>query len=142
MERSSCRCCGKGYIFVVNMERNGCINHASTNHFIERKTNKDPRLFRLESCPPWLQFNKFILGGYRCHLSTSQCVESLFYIHNETFNIYSHGKYGSKKNSFCKRSQILGLQIPELLEQELSKEELYGVRIKKFSFSSIGVTSR
>lgn len=69
-------------------------------------------------------------------------MESLFYIHNETFNIYSHGKYGSKKNSFCKRSQILGLQIPELLEQELSKEELYGVRIKKFSFSSMGVTSR
>ena len=115
------------------MGRNGCMNHVSNNHFIERKTAKDPRLFRLESCPPWLQFNKFILGGYRCHLSTSQCVESLFYIHNETFNIYSHGKYGSKKNSFFKRSQILGLQIPELLEQELSKKEFHGVRRSNFS---------
>ncbi|KAJ7376369.1 Progestin and adipoQ receptor member 4 [Desmophyllum pertusum] len=73
------------------MEKNGCINHLNNNHIIEKKRPKDPPLFRLESCPPWLRFNKYILGGYRCHLSTSQCVDSLFYIHNETFNIYSHG---------------------------------------------------
>lgn len=90
VRRSSCRLGSKS---AVNMEKNGCINHASSKHFFARKRAKVPPLFRLESCPPWLQFNKYILAGYRCHLSTSQCVNSLFYIHNETFNIYSHGKY-------------------------------------------------
>ena len=75
------------------MAKNGYVNHVSDNHIIEKKRTKDPPLIRLESCPRWLQFNRYILGGYRCNLSTSQCVDSLFYIHNETFNIYSHGKY-------------------------------------------------
>ncbi|CAH3167866.1 unnamed protein product [Porites evermanni] len=67
-------------------------NHFRNNHFVEnRKSDNNTRLQRLESCPPWLQFNKYILNGYRCNLSTPQCVESLFYIHNESFNIYSHG---------------------------------------------------
>ena len=101
--------CRSGVKSAVNMEKNGCLNHASSNHFIARKTAKVPPLFRLESCPPWLQFNKYILAGYRCHLSTSQCMDSLFYIHNETFNIYSHGKYESEKNSLFRK--ILGKKL-------------------------------
>ena len=115
---SSCRL---GLKTALNMEKNGCLNHASSNHFIARKTAKVPPLFRLESCPPWLQFNKYILAGYRCHLSTRQCMDSLFYIHNETFNIYSHGKYESKKNSLCQRSLILRLQVRKILGRNYKK---------------------
>lgn len=73
------------------MEKNGhidCLNHTKQE---ERKELQSHPLFRVESCPPWLRFNKYILDGYRCYLSTDQCVESLFYVHNETVNIYSHG---------------------------------------------------
>ena len=98
------------------MEKNSCINHLNHNCTKTKKEQKEPPLFRLESCPPWLQFNKYILGGYRCHLSTNQCVESLFYIHNETFNIYSHGEY---KNVIVKpflSAKILHLVITASLK--------------------------
>ncbi|KAK3696529.1 hypothetical protein QZH41_004879, partial [Actinostola sp. cb2023] len=58
----------------------------------EIKENKSPeRLFSINFCPSWLQFNKFVLSGYRCNLSTSECLMSLTYLHNESINIYSHG---------------------------------------------------
>ena len=77
------------------MEKNGHIDCLNRTKQEERKELQSHPLFRVESCPPWLRFNKYILDGYRCHLSTDQCVESLFYIHNETVNIYSHGKLPS-----------------------------------------------
>ncbi|XP_078578496.1 progestin and adipoQ receptor family member 4-like [Branchiostoma floridae x Branchiostoma japonicum] len=43
------------------------------------------------SIPPHLQFNRFVLGGYRPLQSVGECVQSLFYLHNELFNILSHG---------------------------------------------------
>lgn len=60
-----------------------------------------PRLFSIHFCPSWLQFNKFILTGYRCNLSTSECLMSLTYLHNESVNIYSHGKFAAIVISFC-----------------------------------------
>ena len=88
------------------MEKNGHINCLSHTKQEERKELQNHPLFRVESCPPWLRFNKYILDGYRCHLSTDQCVESLFYIHNETVNIYSHGKLPSCEQSFV-HSKVL-----------------------------------
>ena len=82
------------------MEKNGHIDCLNRTKQEERKELQSHPLFRVESCPPWLRFNKYILDGYRCHLSTDQCVESLFYIHNETVNIYSHGKFPSCEQSF------------------------------------------
>ncbi|XP_036595946.1 progestin and adipoQ receptor family member 4-like [Trichosurus vulpecula] len=43
------------------------------------------------SCPCHLQFNPFVLKGYRPASSTLGCVRSLFYLHNELGNIYIHG---------------------------------------------------
>ncbi|KAI8493688.1 Progestin and adipoQ receptor member 4 [Branchiostoma belcheri] len=43
------------------------------------------------SVPAHLQFNRFVLGGYRPLQSVAECVQSLFYLHNELFNILSHG---------------------------------------------------
>jgi adiponectin receptor len=40
--------------------------------------------------PDWLQHNPFITEGYRGNLSYSWCVKSLFRVHTETGNIWSH----------------------------------------------------
>ncbi|XP_071078204.1 progestin and adipoQ receptor family member 4 isoform X1 [Desmodus rotundus] len=50
-----------------------------------------PRLLDWASSPPHLQFNKFVLTGYRPASSGSGCLRSLFYLHNELGNIYTHG---------------------------------------------------
>lgn len=51
-----------------------------------------PRLLDWASSPPHLQFNKFVLTGYRPASSGSGCLRSLFYLHNELGNIYTHGR--------------------------------------------------
>ncbi|XP_049759622.1 progestin and adipoQ receptor family member 4 isoform X2 [Elephas maximus indicus] len=50
-----------------------------------------PRLLDWASSPQHLQFNKFVLTGYRPASSGSGCLRSLFYLHNELGNIYTHG---------------------------------------------------
>ncbi|XP_044538710.1 progestin and adipoQ receptor family member 4-like isoform X4 [Gracilinanus agilis] len=50
-----------------------------------------PRLLDWINTPSHLQFNPFILTGYRPASSISGCVRSLFYLHNELGNIYSLG---------------------------------------------------
>lgn len=52
-----------------------------------------PRLLDWASSPPHLQFNKYVLTGYRPISSVQDCIRSLFYLHNELGNIYTHGKY-------------------------------------------------
>ncbi|XP_026577119.1 progestin and adipoQ receptor family member 4-like [Pseudonaja textilis] len=49
------------------------------------------RLLDWASSPPHLQFNRFVLTGYRPVSSGSGCFRSLFYLHNELGNIYTHG---------------------------------------------------
>uniref|UniRef100_A0A3Q2XPN0 Progestin and adipoQ receptor family member IVa n=1 Tax=Hippocampus comes TaxID=109280 RepID=A0A3Q2XPN0_HIPCM len=50
-----------------------------------------PRLLDWASSPPHLQFNKYVLTGYRPVSSVQECIRSLFYLHNELGNIYTHG---------------------------------------------------
>lgn len=52
---------------------------------------KSTRLLRFEDMPKHLQFNPYILTGYRPLLSTWGCINSIFYVHNETINILTHG---------------------------------------------------
>uniref|UniRef100_A0A8C5NEC5 Progestin and adipoQ receptor family member 4-like n=1 Tax=Gouania willdenowi TaxID=441366 RepID=A0A8C5NEC5_GOUWI len=52
---------------------------------------KGPRLLALTKTPPHLQFNKFVLTGYRPVSTAQECLRSLFYMHNELGNIYTHG---------------------------------------------------
>lgn len=51
-----------------------------------------PRLLDWASSPPHLQFNRFVLTGYRPVSSGPGCLRSLFYLHNELGNIYTHGE--------------------------------------------------
>lgn len=48
-------------------------------------------LVRFHALPPWYQENEYIQGGYRpVSGSVFECFRSWTYIHNETFNIFSH----------------------------------------------------
>lgn len=49
-----------------------------------------PRLRKLGDLPLHLQFNSYILSGYRPPMDARGCARSLLYLHNESFNIYSH----------------------------------------------------
>lgn len=72
-----------------------------------------PRLLDWASSPPHLQFNKFVLTGYRPASSGSGCLRSLFYLHNELGNIYTHGE--PHPESHTRRSPALsgpGAQRP------------------------------
>lgn len=55
---------------------------------------KGPRLLDLAKTPEHLQFNKYVLTGYRPVSTVQECLRSLFYMHNELGNIYTHGESG------------------------------------------------
>lgn len=48
-------------------------------------------LLHWRDMPQHLQFNPYVLTGYRPLQSWTDCVRSLFYFHNETINILTHG---------------------------------------------------
>ncbi|KAF9163769.1 hypothetical protein DFQ26_002144 [Actinomortierella ambigua] len=48
------------------------------------------RLLHFEELPEQWQENKYILSGYRFLSSKTQCLKSIFYIHNESGNIWTH----------------------------------------------------
>lgn len=54
---------------------------------------KKSNLLQWKDMPKHLQFNPYIFTGYRPLLSVWGCLNSLFYLHNETINILTHGKY-------------------------------------------------
>lgn len=49
-------------------------------------------LLHWRDMPRHLQFNPYVLTGYRPLQSAAGCVRSLFYFHNETINILTHGR--------------------------------------------------
>lgn len=49
-------------------------------------------LLHWRDMPKHLQFNPYVLTGYRPLQDWCGCVRSLFYFHNETINILTHGK--------------------------------------------------
>ncbi|KFH66709.1 hypothetical protein MVEG_07234 [Podila verticillata NRRL 6337] len=48
------------------------------------------RLLRFEELPEQWQENKYIFSGYRFLSSKTQCFKSIFYVHNESGNIWTH----------------------------------------------------
>ncbi|KAI5618081.1 progestin and adipoQ receptor family member 4-like [Silurus asotus] len=50
-----------------------------------------PKLLDFKNSPPHLQFNRYVLTGYRPVSTCTGCLQSLFYLHNEFGNIYTHG---------------------------------------------------
>lgn len=71
-----------------------------------------PRLLDWASSPPHLQFNRYVLTGYRPVSSVQDCIRSLFYLHNELGNIYTHGESTNRQEVFrvltqtCRRAAV------------------------------------
>eukprot|EP00667_Euglena_gracilis_P015486 EG_transcript_16108 len=55
-----------------------------------KSTGGGRRLCSISEVPQWLRFNPYILGGYRPPLSVWQGTLSLFQLHNESGNVWSH----------------------------------------------------
>lgn len=59
-----------------------------------KKTTKDknlPRIGTFKEAEPFMQLNPFIVRGYRLnHHTIRQCLKSMFSLHNESVNIWSH----------------------------------------------------
>ncbi|KAN0050530.1 hypothetical protein ACTA71_003659 [Dictyostelium dimigraforme] len=56
----------------------------------EEKTHNNYQLTSYDKIPPYLQGNEFIVSGYRVNFSYKLCLKSIFRLHNETLNIWTH----------------------------------------------------
>lgn len=52
--------------------------------------NKDLPLYTIDEVPYYLRDNAYVRRYYRAYYSTKQCLQSLFHLHNETLNIWTH----------------------------------------------------
>ncbi|XP_055699938.1 progestin and adipoQ receptor family member 4 [Phlebotomus papatasi] len=69
-----------------------CDPVASPMRLLERLPERqDPELLSWADMPQHLQFNPYVLTGYRPLQTVRGCMYSLFYWHNETINILTHG---------------------------------------------------
>ncbi|KAL5660151.1 hypothetical protein ACJX0J_027276, partial [Zea mays] len=62
-------------------------NNGSTD---EKEEKRKCDLVGYEALPEWLKDNEFIHGYYRCEWPMKETVLSIFSIHNETLNVWSH----------------------------------------------------
>ena len=74
------------------------VQEIETNGVSNVQTNKnnvffENRLYKIHEMPEYLRFNPFVKNGYRRLMNVNQCCQSLLFFHNETVNIYTHGKY-------------------------------------------------
>ncbi|CAG4945815.1 unnamed protein product [Colias eurytheme] len=67
----------------VEGKRDGCEQKAVGTEGVE--------LLHWRDMPQHLQFNPYVLTGYRPLQDWGGCIRSLFYFHNETINILTHG---------------------------------------------------
>ena len=56
------------------------------------KSKSTKNLLEINQIPIHLRFNKYVLTHYRPPSDLIGCLKSLFYLHNETVNILTHGK--------------------------------------------------
>ncbi|ETN42494.1 uncharacterized protein HMPREF1541_01651 [Cyphellophora europaea CBS 101466] len=52
--------------------------------------HKPARLLRYDELPEWHKDNPYILSGYRMEGQSWTCIKSIFAMHNETVNIWTH----------------------------------------------------
>uniref|UniRef100_A0ACD5Y619 Uncharacterized protein n=1 Tax=Avena sativa TaxID=4498 RepID=A0ACD5Y619_AVESA len=65
-----------------------CKGSGDRNGKQQKKQNLE--LIGYESLPEWLKDNEFIHGYYRCEWPMRETILSVFSIHNETLNVWSH----------------------------------------------------
>ncbi|KAH7289700.1 hypothetical protein KP509_30G015100 [Ceratopteris richardii] len=55
-----------------------------------KKVSQEYRLLEYHACPEYMKDNEFILSYYRVEFSVQQALSSLFKLHNETLNVWTH----------------------------------------------------
>eukprot|EP00250_Pteridium_aquilinum_P010151 c19181_g1_i1 orf=25-549(-) len=83
---ASKRCCDAGDDDGLQKENNA---HTTVVR-MWKKVKEEYRLLEYHACPEYLKDNEFILSYYRADFSISQALSSLFKLHNETLNIWTH----------------------------------------------------
>lgn len=81
-----------------NESENGEVKNGAGPRIGREVVGEGVELLHWRDMPQHLQFNPYVLTGYRPLQSWGGCVRSLFYFHNETINILTHGKYASGFN--------------------------------------------
>lgn len=74
-----------------NSNLNDGQNESKRINHVKNCAVEDEKLLKITEIPSHLRFNEWIETGYRCELSTVECLKSLTYFHNETVNILTHG---------------------------------------------------
>eukprot|EP00047_Mylnosiga_fluctuans_P005711 m.242244 g.242244 ORF g.242244 m.242244 type:complete len:519 (-) comp13992_c0_seq1:222-1778(-) len=77
---------------IYALVKSNLHNLPDLQHLLHEKyTEWRPSLRSFHVLPDWMRDNEHVLTGYRPELvSFRRCFNSLFYVHNETGNIYSH----------------------------------------------------
>ena len=93
MSANETRCRGKLSPETVGNRHENHANGFSCKQTDENKASAEKRLYKLEEIPEYLRFNPFVKNGYRRQMNVKECCRSLLFFHNETVNIYTHGKF-------------------------------------------------
>ncbi|XP_058063497.1 progestin and adipoQ receptor family member 3 [Anopheles bellator] len=98
-----------------------------TSSTMALKDSKQKLIVEFDQAPSHLQFNQFILAGYRNYLPVNLCLASVFWWTNETMNIWTHlfGVF-----MFC----ILGYRDLSMLEIQASPSDKVIVGLLLVSF--------
>lgn len=54
------------------------------------KSMTEKKIVTFNEIPERLKRNPYVLSGYRINMDFNECINSLFSLHNETWNIWSH----------------------------------------------------
>lgn len=73
---------------TLRRDVDSCSDDIETQKLVSR--NPTPKLISFNECPEYLKDNDYIRGGYRAHFTYQQARESLFYLHNEFLNVWTH----------------------------------------------------
>ena len=92
MSANETRCRGKLSPETVGNRHENHANGFSCKQTDENKASAEKRLYKIEEIPEYLRFNPFVKNGYRRQMNVKECCQSLLFFHNETVNIYTHGK--------------------------------------------------
>ncbi|KAH9577953.1 AdipoR/hemolysin-III-related [Trypanosoma melophagium] len=96
------RRCQTPAALVSECNHNGCRNRDSHYHSCCSNTTKQAKrkqrisgklpLYTRDDAtvPNYLKGNPYIITGYRAHYTTYMCIRSLFMLHNETINVWTH----------------------------------------------------
>ncbi|EPY30916.1 adiponectin receptor [Strigomonas culicis] len=87
-EKKQTRVVGRG----IRVRRKPPVRKGSFDHVPVSVNTFNPALplYDEEYIPEHMKGNSFIRSYYRCHYTTWQCLRSIFAVHNETGNIWTH----------------------------------------------------